>query len=158
MMQYRMKTHQLSEEKIRQLLERSQTGSLVTLNSDGTPYVTPIHFVHYKNAIFVHGLPKGKKLDNIANDPRVGFCVYEMDMLLLDPNGNPCDTNTKYESVIISGIAKLVDNLEEKSNVLKEIVKKYTPHLVNSEIPSNMIKATAVIRIDLSEITGKYYS
>lgn len=157
-MQYRMKTHQLSEEKIRQLLERSQTGSLVTLNSDGTPYVTPIHFVYYKNAIFAHGLPKGKKLDNIANDPRVGFCVFEMDKLLLDPNGNPCDTNTKYESVITSGIAKLIDNIEEKGNVLKEIVKKYTPHLINSEIPINMIKGTAVIRIDLSEITGKYYS
>jgi len=157
-MQYRMKTHPLSEQQIRQLLERSQTGSLVTLNSDGTPYVTPIHFIFCENTIFAHGLPKGKKLDNIANDPRVGFCVYEMDKLLLDPNGKPCDTNTKYESVIISGIAKLVDNIEKKSNVLKEIVKKYTPHLVNNEISNNMVKGTAVIQIDLTEITGKYYS
>lgn len=157
-MQYRMKNHPLSEEQIHQLLERSQTGSLVTLNSDGTPYVTPIHFVYYKNAIFAHGLLKGKKLDNIANDPRVGFCVYEMDKLLLNPNGKPCDTNTKYQSVIISGIAKLMDNIEEKSNVLKEIVKKYTPHLVSSEIPNNMAKGTAVIRVDFLGITGKYYS
>ena len=94
-MQHRMKTHQLSEEQIHQLLGRSQTGSLTTLNSDGTPYIIPIHFVYYKNAIFAHGLPKGKKIDNISNDARVGFCVYEMDKLLLDPNGNPCDTNTK---------------------------------------------------------------
>lgn len=156
-MQYRMKTHPLSEEQICQLLERSQTGSLVTLNFDGTPYVTPVHFVYYKNTIFAHGLPKGKKLDNIANDPRIGFCVYEMNKLLLDPNEKPCDTNTKYESVIISGIAKLVDNTEEKSKVLKEFVKKYTPHLVNNEIPDNMIRGTAVIQIDFTEITGKYF-
>jgi len=156
-MQHRMKTHQLSEEQIHQLLERSQIGSLVTLNSDGTPYVTPMHFVYYQNSIFAHGLPKGKKIDNISNDARIGFCVYEMDKLLLDPDGNPCDTNTKYESVIVSGIAKLVDNIEEKNSVLKEIVKKYTPHLVNRELPSNMVRGTAVIRIDLSEITGKYY-
>jgi len=157
-MQYRMKTHPLSEQRINQLLERSQTGSLVTLNSDGTPYITPIHFIFYKNAIFAHGLPKGKKLNNIANDSRVGFCVYEIDKLLLDPDGKPCDTNTKYESIIISGIAKLVDNIEEKNDVLKEIVRKYTPHLVNNEIPNNMVKGTAVIRIDLTEITGKYYA
>ncbi len=157
-MQYRMKTHALSEQQIRQLLERSQTGSLATLNSDGTPYVTPIHFVYYENVIFAHGLPKGKKLDNIVDDPRVGFCVYEIDGLLLDTNRKPCDTNTKYESVIISGIAKIVDNIEEKSKVLKEIVKKYTPHLINNEMPNNMIQGTAVIRIDLSSTTGKYYS
>lgn len=157
-MQHRMKTHQLSEEQIHRLLERSQTGSLATLGLDGTPYIIPIHFIYYQNAIFAHGLPKGKKIDNISNDARVGFCVYEMDKLLLDPNGKPCDTNTKYESVIISGTAKLVDNIEEKNSVLKEIIKKYTPHLVNRELPNNMVKGTAVIRIDLSTITGKYYS
>lgn len=157
-MQYRMKNHPLSNEQIQQLLERSQTGSLATLSSDGTPYITPIHFIYYENTIFAHGLPKGKKLDNIVNDSRVGFCVYEMDQLLLDSHEKPCDTNTKYESVIISGIAKLVDNIEEKNNILKEIVKKYTPHLTNKEIPNNMIQGTAVIQIDLTEITGKYYS
>lgn len=157
-MQYRMRSHQLTEEQIRKLLERSQNGSLATLNEDGTPYVTPMHFVLYENAIFAHGLPKGKKLDNITNDPRVGLCVYEMDGLLLDPDGNPCDTNTKYESVIISGNAKLVQNMDEKIKILKEIIKKYTPHLENSEIPDNMANGTAVIRIDITEITGKYYS
>ena len=35
-MQNRMKTHQLSEKQIHQLLKRSQIGSLVTLNSDKT--------------------------------------------------------------------------------------------------------------------------
>lgn len=156
-MQHRMKTHPLTEEQINHLLQQAQTGSLVTLNPDGTPYSTPIHFVYYDDVIFVHGLPKGKKLDNIAQDSRVGFSVFEMDKLLLDPNGKSWDTNTKYESVIISGTAKLVDDIEEKRNALNKIVEKYTPHLVNNEIPSNMVKGTAVIRIDVTEITGKYY-
>jgi len=153
-----MKTHRLTEQQMNQLLEQVQIGSFATLNSDGTPYITPMHFVYYNNAIFLHGLPKGKKLDNIHNDPRVGFCVYEMDKLLLDPNGNPCDTNTKYESVIISGTPKLVDNIDEKRSILKKIVEKYTPHLANKELPINMVKGTAVIQIDITEMTGKYYS
>lgn len=156
-MQHRMKTHPLTEEQINHLLQRAQTGSLATLNPDGTPYSTPIHFVYYDNAIFVHGLPKGKKLDNIAQDSRVGFSVFEMDKLLLDPDGKSWDTNTKYESVIIAGTAKLVDDIEEKRNALNKIVEKYTPHLVNNEIPNNMVKGTAVIRIDVTEMTGKYY-
>ncbi len=156
-MQHRMQTHPLTEQQINHLLLRAQTGSLATLNPDGTPYSNPIHFVYYDEAIFIHGLPKGKKLDNIAHDSRVGFSVYEMNELLLEPQGKPCNTNTKYESVIISGMAKLVDDIEEKRTVLKRIVEKYTPHIVNNEIPDNMVKGTAVIRIDVTEITGKYY-
>lgn len=156
-MQHRMKTHPLTEEQINRLLQRAQTGSLATLNPDGTPYITPIHFVYFDDAIFVHGLPKGQKLDNLAHDSRVGFSVYEMDKLLLDPNEQPCDTNTKYESVIISGTANLVDDIEKKRNVLKRIVEKYTPHLVKKEIPDNMVRGTAVIRIDVTDMSGKYY-
>ena len=156
-MQHRMKTHHLTEQQMTQLLKRVQTGSFATLNPDGTPYITPMHFVYYNNAIFTHGLPKGKKLDNIARDPRVGFSIYEMDKLLLDLDENPCETNTKYESVIISGTAKLVNDIDEKRNVLKKIVEKYTPHLASTELPINMVKGTAAIQIDIMEMTGKYY-
>ncbi|KAF5061012.1 pyridoxamine 5'-phosphate oxidase family protein [Anaerotignum sp.] len=157
-MQYRMKTHPLSEEQITKLLERSQTGNLATINLDGTPYVTPIHFIYYNNKIYAHGLPKGKKLDNITHDQRIGFSVYEMDKLLLDPNEKPCDTNTKYESIIISGKAQLVEDIQVKANILKKVVEKYTPHLSGKELPAPMVKGTAVIQIDIAEITGKYYS
>lgn len=157
-MQNRMKNHQLTEEQIHKLLERTEIGGLATLNLDGSPYIIPIHFIYYNNRIYAHGLPKGKKIDNIINDKRVSFCAYEMDNLLLDANGEPCDTNTKYESVIISGKANIIDDVEEKINILKEIVKKYTPQLFNKEIPDNMVKGTAVICIDIISITGKFYS
>jgi len=157
-MQNRMRTHQLSEEQIKKLLNSADNGSLATINSDGTPYVTPMHFVYIEDAIYFHGLPKGKKLYNIANDPRVGFCVYEMDKFILDPEEKPCDTNTKYESVILSGIAKPIEDIGEKTKALKEIVKKYTPHLSDKELPENMVKGTIVIRIEITEVTGKYYS
>lgn len=157
-MQHRMKTHPLTEQQILHLLERAQTACLSTLNPDGTPYSTPVHFIYYQDAIFIHGLPKGKKLENISRDCRVGVTVYEMDKLLLDPSGRPCETNTKYESVIISGSATLVNTLELKSTVLRKIVEKYTPHLVGAEIPSNMTNGTAVIQIEITSITGKYYS
>lgn len=156
-MQHRMKTHPLTEQQINNLLQRAQTGTLATLNPDGTPYSTPIHFVYCGDAVFIHGLPKGKKLDNIARDSRVGFSVYEMDKLLLNPNGKPCDTNTKYESVIISGTAKIVDDIKEKRIALKKIAEKYTPYLANNEIPNNRVNGTAVIRINVTEMTGKYY-
>ena len=156
-MQHRMKTHPLTKEKIDKLLSSTSTGSLATLNNDGSPYVIPVHFLYHNDAIYIHGLPKGQKIDNIRADSRVSMTVYEMDSLLLDPSEKPCDTNTKYESVIVSGKAILVDDREHKKGVLAGIVKKYTPHLTQKELPDNMVKGTAVIKIEMQNVTGKYY-
>jgi len=152
-----MKTHTLSEERLNDLLSRVQTGSLATLNADGTPYNTPVHYVYINEGIYAHGLPKGQKIDNIIRNSKVGFTAYDMQELLLDAKGKPCDTNTRYESAIATGSASLVQDLEEKKMVLQKIVEKYTPHLTDIPLPENMIRGTAVIRISITELTGKYY-
>lgn len=156
-MQHRMKTHPLTNEQAEALLERMPMGSLATLNSDGSPYVTPIHYIYDCECVYFHGLPKGQKLDNLKADPRVSMTVYEMEGLLLDPSGKPCDTNTKYQSIILSGVASLVEEMPQKKEILQKIVKKYTPHLSQAVLPDNMVKGTAVVQIKIQTITGKYY-
>ena len=152
-----MKTHMLTKDKIEDLLNRTVTCSLATLNEDGTPYVTPMHYICHQGFIYMHGLPKGKKIDNIKANPSVSMTVYEMQGLLLDPNNKACDTNTKYESVILSGTAALVDDIDLKREVLMEIVKKHTPHLSELALPENMVRGTAVIQVQILNMTGKYY-
>lgn len=156
-MQYRMKTHILDREVIDKLLNEIQTGCLATVNCDGTPYVIPVHFVYLDRAIYIHGLPKGKKIENIKMNPSVSMTVYNMDGLLLDASHNPCDTNTKYQSVIIDGKAVLLEDYKAKAKALDKIVEKYTPHLADKALPENMVRGTAVIKITVDEITGKYY-
>lgn len=156
-MQHRMKTHMMTKEKIEDLLNRTTTCSIATLNADGTPYVTPMHHIFHNGYIYMHGLPKGTKIDNIKANPRVSITAYEMDSLLLDPKGNACDTNTKYQSVIISGMAAIITEVEYKREILMEIVKKYTPQLSDTVLPENMVAGTAVIKVQILDITGKYY-
>lgn len=155
-MQHRMKTHPLTQKQIDQLLFCTQTDSLATINADAL-YVTPVHFLHLNNSIFFHGLLIGQKIDNIKANQAVSMAVYETDCLLLDMDGKPCDTDTKYQSVIVRGTAALVDDMEQKKIVLNGIVKKYTPHLSSTPLPENMVSGTAVIKIDVLDMTGKYY-
>ena len=156
-MQYRMKTHQLSQDEIHALLIKSPTGTISTIGPDGVPYSVPVHFVFLDGTICFHGLPAGQKLDNLKANPHVCFTVYEMLGLLFDPNEKPCETNTAYISAVIQGRAKLLEKQEEKQRVLEAIVAKYTPQLVGRELPSNMVKGTAVVRISIHTMTGKYY-
>lgn len=154
-MQGRMKSHQLTERQIESLLLEENVGRLATLNLNGFPYVTPVHFVYFKRKIYIHGLIKGQKINNIKNDRKVCFEVDKMEKFLLSEL--PCDVNTEYSSVIILGEAKILSNEDEKIEALKKIVKKYTPSLVGGEFPKKILKATSVIEVSVIECTGKFY-
>lgn len=153
-MQGRMKKYQISFLEIEEILKEQKVGRLATLNLNGYPYVTPVHFVYENNCIYIHGLSKGQKIDNIKNNSNVCFEIEEMLGLILDEK--PCNVNTAYKSVIILGNAKLVEG-EKKVEALNAVVSKYTPHLANIPFPENMLKATSVIEIEIVEATGKRY-
>lgn len=153
-MQGKMKQHQISFPEIEEILKEQKVGRIATLNQSGYPYVTPIHFVYDNNHIYIHGLRKGEKIDNIKNNPNVCFETEEMTGLILDEQ--PCDVSTAYKSVIVLGKASLVEG-DRKMDALKAIVRKYTPHLENIPFAENMLKATGVIEIEIKEATGKRY-
>lgn len=156
-MQHRMKTHQLTENEIDLLLHDCQTGTLATINPNGTPYNVPVHYVFLQEAIYIHGLSVGQKIANIEINPAICFTVYKMQGILIDLEKRPCDTNTAYTSVIIQGLAQIIDNVEEKRLILSAFIHKYASQLTGREIPLNMLKSTAVIKINISQKTGKYY-
>ena len=154
-MQNRMKKNQLNKEQITEILIKSPVGNIATINENGYPYVVPVHFIYYEGKVYFHGLPIGQKISNIKVNEKVCFETYYLKGYILDEK--PCDVNTEYESVIIMGTAAIVMDYNLKDIVLNKIVEKYTPHLNETKLPSNMIKGTGVIEVIIKEITGKYY-
>lgn len=139
------------------LLDTCMTGTLATIDTDGTPYCIPVHFTLLNNAIYVHSRLTGQKINNITANPHVCFTVYEMHSLILNESNNPCKTNTSFTSTVIKGDAHLITDAREKQEALTAIIAKYTPHLKDQEMPLKAQQATAVIKITISEITDKQY-
>lgn len=156
-MQARMREYSLSEDRIMHLLQTEAVGRLATNGHDGYPYITPVHFVLLKERIYIHGLAAGEKIGNIKRNALVGFGVERM-FSLLHHDELPCDTNTRYESVIARGHASLVNDGATRLSVLDAIVAKYAPQHHGTAYPQNMLKMTAVIGIDMHTCTGKFYS
>lgn len=156
-MQNRMKTHSLTSSQVDDLLIKTAVGDLATIDADGTPYITPVHYVYFNDKIYIHGLDKGQKVDNILRDGRVCFSVFDMHGLIIKDDGNACNVNTDYDSVIIKGTATMVQDLDVKKEVLRQILLKYTPQLVGRDLPDGSVKATGVIEISIDTATGKYY-
>ena len=155
-MQARMKEHPLNAEQINSLLDAVEVGHLATLGENGFPYVTPVHFVRMNGRVYFHGLAAGQKLINLRADSRVCFEVTGPHQFI--QADTPCDTNTAYQSVIITGHAAVVEDPAVKTAALDAVVGKYTPQHAGAAYPPNMLKMTAVVEITISEITGKYYA
>jgi len=156
-MQQRMKEFTMEEGAIKALLKRAQYGHISTIGSDGYPYAVAVHFVYYNEKIFFHGLPKGEKLDNISKCSKVCFSVDEMKGLMVDGLESPCKAYTEYESVVIRGDARVVEDIVLKQIVLREIIRKYMPLDPEMPVPEKMEGATAVIEVSIGRITGKYH-
>lgn len=155
-MQARMRKYPLPEGRIADLLQTETVGRLATVGAGGYPYVTPVHFVFVDGKIYIHGLGVGEKLNNIKQNPLVGFEVERM-LSIIHDDDKPCDTNTEYESVVIRGDAAPVEDAGRKTAVLDAIVSKYTPQHIGAVYPPNMLKMTGVIEITIRSCTGKYY-
>ena len=146
----RRKEREMTGPEARELLERVEYGVLSTRGADGAPYGIPLNYCVINVAIYFHCAVEGHKLENIAADGRVSFCVVGKTEVL------PEQFATRYESVIISGIATEVFD-EEKQLALEGLLAKYSAEYRLEGL--NYIRAkgerTRVFRIGIDSICGK---
>ena len=149
----RRKDRQLDDESaLLDILMNGEYGVLSTVGSEGQPYGVPISYVLDGNAIYVHCAPEGHKLDNIAHQPQVSFCVVGMAQPIYDQS-----FSTYYTSVIAFGKMVEVTNESEKINALTMLCEKYLPEHMD-KVADNIamsLSRTAVYRLDIERMTGK---
>jgi uncharacterized protein len=118
---------------------------------DGQPYVVPLNFGYDGRSLYFHTAPEGRKIDIIKRNNRVGF---EFDILHDIINAEQaCKWGAKYESVLGSGTAEIVDDLDAKKEALEWIMRQYGNGAW--DFPEEILKKTLVLRVSILEISGK---
>jgi len=67
---------------------------------------------------------------------------------------NACDFCMKYKSVVGTGKATLVEELDKKRQALDIIKSQYSDR--QFQYPENMVNATAVIKVEIDSMTGRH--
>lgn len=148
----RRKDRIMTEERGAALLQEAEWGVLASASGEGLPLATPLSFVMIEGTLYFHCALKGHKLDNISAQPRVSFCVVGSTQPIYDG-----DFTTYYESVVLHGRASLVADGDEKRQALMALCEKYLPAHMD-KAPGDIERsnrATAVVRIDIDQMTGK---
>ena len=149
--QMRRSDRQMSEDKAVALLEKGEYGVLTTIGEEGYPYGVPISYVYSEGCLYFHSATEGKKLRNIAFNPKVQFVVVGDTEVL----SNKFSTN--YESAMVFGTAEEISEPEEKIKALMLIVQKYSPGF---EMPGEAYARksgheTRIIKVTIEHLSGK---
>ena len=151
-------------DEIIDILSRSKVLHLALI-SNGKPYSVPVSFGYnvtedngIKNlSIYFHGAGEGQKLDAIKENPYVSFCTESVSELAGEDDA--CNWTCYYESVIGFGNATILDDKDERTKGLDALMfhngYKLPAGVKAIAYNAMYLAKTAVVKIEVSEITGK---
>jgi len=154
-----------NREETEAFLAEMTHGFLGTVGADGWPSVTPLNFVYVRNAVYFHGARIGEKMAAIAANPRVTFTVAREYAIVPSYYTDPvmaCPATAYFKSVMISGLAQAVTDLEEKADALEAFMRKLQPEGGYRAIDAGdkayvpRLKGVAVVRIDADAVSAKF--
>lgn len=124
---------------------------------DGAPVVLPTLYARVGERLYVHGSTGSRPLRGAGGDPGLPVCltVTLVDGIVLARSGFHSSIN--YRSVVVHGTAYEVTGEDERAVALDALVDHVVPGRVADSRggSSKELAATAVIRLDLEEVSAK---
>ena len=146
------KKQALPMEKIIEILDAEKRGVLSVLGDDGYPYGMPMNYWYNKENgyLYFHSGKKGHKVDALAANNKVSFCVYDSGYK------NEGEWALNISSVIVFGRVHIVEDYEVAMRICKEMSLKYTPDLAYIEAEIQKYgAATLCYELRPEHMTGK---
>ena len=140
---------QLSENECKEILNKSKSGVLAVVGDDGYPYAVPLNYIYLNNKIYFHSAKEGHKVDAIAINNKVSFCVVAKDDVV------PEELTTYFKSVIIFGKAKKLEGDELRNTAIQLGLKYYNnENAVKKEVEAALNRMLCY-EISIEHISGK---
>jgi len=144
------KKQKLSEAQCKEILKQELRGVLAVNGEDGYPYALPINF-YYDEAndkIYFHSGKVGHKMDAIASNDKVSFCVYDKGY---HKDGH---WSLNLRSVIVFGRIRMVEDWSDE--LMVDFCKRFTDDMeyIDNEI-EHFKSNTAVLCFEIQHMTGK---
>jgi len=145
------------------LLDSVEYGTLA-LCANNIPYAVPVNFVRIEDGIYFHGALSNRKMKMLRTNPKISFSVVEnyalIDSDFSSTEGLACPATQFFKSISIEGVANVVSDREEKAKVFEALMKKLHPNggykPFSDKAYDSAIKATAVVKIEVNNITCKF--
>ena len=148
----RRNRQQLTEAECIEILRKNTSGVLAVSGDSGYPYAVPLSYVYDNCTLYFHCGKSGHKLDAINTNSKVSFCVIDQDLVV------PHEYTTYFRSVIIFGLASVVNREDEIHSAIEKLAIKYYPgdSKDNRDLAiQKEYNALCIVKIQIEHMTGK---
>ena len=123
--QLRRADRAMTEQRAHAILERAFSGRIATVGEDGYPYCMPLLYIWMDGEIYLHtGSARGHLRANVEREPRICFELDEPDQVF-DYGRFECDSGLAYQSVIVFGKIRVVEERAAKQRFCEVLMEKY---------------------------------
>jgi nitroimidazol reductase NimA-like FMN-containing flavoprotein (pyridoxamine 5'-phosphate oxidase superfamily) len=140
--------------EIEDIISRSDV-CRIAFAENNTPYIVTMNFGYSggeEPCLYFHCAPQGRKLEMMRKN---NFVCFEMDTDHKIYGGEQgCDWGMNFSSVVGYGNLSVIDSPEEKIKGLDIIMAHYSDSS-NFTYDTKVFARTAVLRLDITEMTGK---
>jgi nitroimidazol reductase NimA-like FMN-containing flavoprotein (pyridoxamine 5'-phosphate oxidase superfamily) len=154
----RLKEYQQTDAWVAEFLKKSLIGHIATRWKE-QPFITPSTFWYApeKHAIYFHSNVVGRVRANIEQHNEVCFETSAYGRFL--PSNIALEFSLQYESVIVFGKIRVVEDEEEQRWALYGLIEKYFPAMKAGDefrpITKKELKRTSVYAIQIESWSGK---
>jgi len=147
-----MPVQKMELDQMETLLQKQAVGRL-GVSKNGQPYVVPLHYLYERGKIYFHSRKDGQKISCLLTNPKVCF---EVDQLIdISSDDSACNFHTRYRSVLVTGVARILENTKEKTAAVNSLVEKYADGKNFQPPTKEAIENVAIVEIMVTEMTGK---
>ncbi len=156
--QQRRPANAMSDQWTREFLQRALIGHIAT-RWDQQPFITPTNFWYdpERHTIYFHSNIVGRIRANVEWHAQVCFEASEHGEFL--PSNVALEFTVQYQSVIVFGKVRVLEDDEEKRRALYGLLKKYFPDMTPGQefrpIIAEELKRTSVYAIAIESWSGK---
>jgi len=150
-----MRTHFIHDRKeIETILKLCKT-CYVAMSDDNFPYVLPMNFALDGDRVILHSAQSGRMWETIRKNPKVCINWTLGEELAWQDEKVGCSYRVKSKSVIVEGIAEIIDDMEEKERIMRQFMTQY------SELPFKFsepaIRNVGILLVPMSKLSAKEF-
>lgn len=150
-----MRTNFINDKtEIDEILKQCKTCYLA-MSDNNIPYVLPMNFAVYENHIILHSAQHGRMWDTVLKNPNVCINWTLGEELAWQDETVGCSYRVKSKSVIVEGIARVIDDYEEKDKLVKHFMTQYSNLPFKFNEPA--VRNVGILLVSIDKISAKEF-
>lgn len=148
----RRKKQILDEATCIEILNKKTAGVLAVEGDHNYPYAVPLSYVYSDGKIYFHCAKTGHKMDAIARNSKVSFCVIDQDLIV------PEELTTYFRSVIVFGKIRVLEDEVEKRNAIEKLAIRYWPNqeeAARNQVIEKQFASFSMLELSIDHMSGK---